>query len=254
MTDPLGLSIGTANLVGARVGSPPLTRRAVLTLSRAVTIDGFVERVGDPVPLVAADGSHHRADHLMVEALAAMVDAGSPTSSITIARPAYWSPAAVSALRSALLTVPMFAPIGVPVPIVADATAALTALAVDPGLPTDGVVGLIDFGAGGTSFTLADAGSGFAFVEETVRYVEFSGDLIDQLLLTHVVNGLVGAHGLDPSATAAVSALGRLRDECRDAKQRLSSEAATDIAVELPMHRSRVRLTRSELDGLIAAP
>ena len=91
MTDPLGLSIGTTNLVGARVGSPPLTRRAVLTLSQghapqvgvppgtpdpdAITIAGFVERIGDPIPLAADDGSRHLADRLIVEALAAMVDA-----------------------------------------------------------------------------------------------------------------------------------------------------------------------------------
>src|ERR1700756_3609864 len=84
MTDPLGMSIGTTNLVGARVGSPPLTRRAVLTLSQghapqvgvppgppdpdAITIAGFVERVGDPIPLVAADGCQHLADRLIVEA------------------------------------------------------------------------------------------------------------------------------------------------------------------------------------------
>ena len=96
----------------------------------------------------------------------------------------------MSALRGALLTVPTFTPNGVLVPVVADATAALTALAVDPGLPADGVVGLIDFGASGTSLTLADAGSGFAPVDETVRYLEFSGDQIDQLLLTYILDGL----------------------------------------------------------------
>src|ERR1700730_9998764 len=271
MTDPLGLSIGPTNLVGARVGSPPLTRRAVLTLYRgyapqvgappaetdpnAITITGFVERVGDPIPLVAPDGSQHRADRLLVEALAAMVDdSGAPTSDITIARPAHWGSAALSALREALLTVPTFTPNGVLVPVVADATTALTALAVDPGLPADGVVGLIDFGASGTSLTLADAGSGFAPVDETVRYLEFSGDQIDQLLLTYIVDGLARRNGVDTAATAAVDSLGRLRDDCRDAKERLSSESATEVDVELPMHRSRIRLTRSELDGQIADP
>jgi hypothetical protein len=259
MTDPLGLSIGTTNLVAARVGSPPLTRRAVLTLYRghpnAITITGFVERIGDPVPLVAADGSQHRVDWLLVEALAAMVaDSGAPTSDITIARPAHWGSAALSALHGALLTVPTFAPNGVLVPVVADATAALTALAVDPGLPADGVVGLIDFGASGTSLTLADAGSGFAPVDETVRYLEFSGDQIDQLLLTYILDRLPGADGIDTAATAAVDSLDRLRDDCRDAKERLSSESVTEVDVELPMHRSRIRLTRSELDGQIADP
>jgi Hsp70 protein len=259
MTDPLGLSIGTTHLVAARVGSPPLTRRAVLTLyggyAHAITITGFVERVGDPIPLVATDGSQHRSDRLLVEALAAMVaDSGAPTSDITIARPAHWGSAALSALREALLTVPTFTPNGVLVPVVADATTALTALAIDPGLPADGVVGLIDFGASGTSLTLADAGSGFAPVDETVRYLEFSGDQIDQLLLTYVVDGLTGAQGVDTAATAAVESLGRLRDDCRDAKERLSSESATEVDVELPMHSGRIRLTRSELDGQIADP
>ena len=32
MSDPLGLSIGTTNLVAARVGNQPVTRRSVLTL------------------------------------------------------------------------------------------------------------------------------------------------------------------------------------------------------------------------------
>ncbi|WP_460009916.1 hypothetical protein, partial [Mycobacterium avium] len=32
MYDPLGLSIGTTNLVAARNGSPPVSRRCVLTL------------------------------------------------------------------------------------------------------------------------------------------------------------------------------------------------------------------------------
>src|SRR5215217_9235637 len=71
MTDALGLSIGATNLVAARVGRPPVMRRAVLTLfpDRApevgapaedpalgqpgVVLSGFVDRVGDPVPLVA---------------------------------------------------------------------------------------------------------------------------------------------------------------------------------------------------------
>ena len=60
-----------------------------------VTLTGFVERVGDPVPLVAADGSSHHADRLLVEALDAMVYVvgGEPSSQIAIAVPAHWGPA-----------------------------------------------------------------------------------------------------------------------------------------------------------------
>ena len=79
---------------------------------------------------------------------------------------------------------------------------------------------LLDFGANGTSLSLADAGSDFAPIDGTVRYGEFSGDEIDQLLLTHVLNGITGAGVVDTAATAAVGSLSRLRDECRRRRER----------------------------------
>src|ERR1700746_3271919 len=114
MSDALGLSIGMTNLVAARVNTPPVTRRAVLTLfphrapevgvpsenpnltEPGLVLTGFVERVGDPVPLVAADGSTHQAERLLVEALDAMVYTvgnGTPPSDVAIAVPAHWGPA-----------------------------------------------------------------------------------------------------------------------------------------------------------------
>ena len=90
MTEPLGLSIGTTNLVAARVGRPPVTRRSILTLvpgqapevggpgeipdhsGAGIVLSGFVERVGDPVPLVAADGTSHRGEQVLAAALDAM--------------------------------------------------------------------------------------------------------------------------------------------------------------------------------------
>ena len=83
----LGLSIGTTNLVAASGDLAPITRRSVLTLfnDRApevgeyagpnqprLVLTGFVERVGDPVPLVASDGSSHRGEIVLVEALDAI--------------------------------------------------------------------------------------------------------------------------------------------------------------------------------------
>ncbi len=218
----------------------------------AVTITGFVERVGDPIPLVTADGSRHRADRLMAEALTALVDAsGPPPSAITIAKPAYWGAAAVSALQSAMHR---REPNGVVPAVVPDATAALAALAVDPGLPQDGVVALLDFGASGTSITLADAGSRFTAVDETLRHHEFSGDQIDQLLLTYILDGLVNARGFDTSATAPVGSLSALQDSCRQAKERLSGQPATEVHIELPLYRSRIQVTRAEFESRIADP
>ena len=94
-TPALGVAIGTTNLVATRSGQPPISRRSVLTLwdnrpaevgvpsqnpeltspnltQAGVVLRGFVERVGDPVPLVAADGSAHRGEALLTAALEAM--------------------------------------------------------------------------------------------------------------------------------------------------------------------------------------
>jgi hypothetical protein len=275
MSDTLGLSVGMTNLVAARAGNPPVTRRAVLTLfahrapevgvpsenpnlnEPGLVMTGFVERIGDPVPLVGADGSTHRAERLLVEALDAMtytVGNGTPPSNVAIAVPAHWGPAVLGALRGVLRTKPNLSPNGVPAPLVSDATAALAALQSDPGLPSNGVVALLDIGGSGTNITLADAASNFEPIGETVRITEFSGDQIDQAILTHVLADIASSGGTDPAGTAAVGSLSRLREQSRQAKERLSAETATVIPAELPGFRSDIRITRTELDGLIAGP
>lgn len=275
MTEPLGLSIGMTNLVAARVGHPPVTRRSILNLyaDRApevgapaeiagftepqLVLDGFVERVGDPVPVVAADGSAHRGEQSLARALDAMarlVDSGAP---IAVAVPAHWGPGTVGALRGALRGEPRLSPGGVPPALIPDATAALAALRVAPGLPAQGVIVLVDLGGSGSSVTLADAGSGAATIGQTVRYPEFSGEGIDQALLDHVLSGIASAETADPAGTAGTAAVGplaRLRDNCRAAKERLSGETATAVAVELPGFQSDVRVTRPELEQLISEP
>ncbi len=79
-------------------------------------------------------------------------------------------------------------------------------------------------------------------------------DLIDQGLLTHVVNDLSAAGTIDLAGTSAIGSLGRLRAECRRAKERLSTESVTALVAELPGHRSDVRLNRNELDDVIGEP
>ena len=77
--DSLGLSIGATNMVAVRAGQPPVRRRSVLTVfphrpaevglpgenpdltESGLVLWGFADRVGDPVPIVAPDGSSHRA-------------------------------------------------------------------------------------------------------------------------------------------------------------------------------------------------
>jgi Hsp70 protein len=243
----LGLSVGATNLAGTRDGQTAVIRPSELTV-QGLRLTGFVDRVGDPVPLVAPDGSTHQSERLLAAALGEMaqsVTEGMPVSDVAVTVPAHWSPSVVGILRRNLRD---------GLPVVTDATAALTALRANPGLPTRGVIVLCDFGGSGTSITLADAESDFAPIGDTVRYSDFSGDHIDQTLLKHVVAGLFDASQTDPSGTAMVGSLVRLRDECRRAKERLSAETATAVVAELPGHRADIRVARTELEDLIQAP
>jgi hypothetical protein len=240
----LGLSVGATNLAGTRDGQTAVIRPAELTL-HGQRLTGFVDRVGDPVPLIAPDGSKHRSEELLADALGAMAHAvtdGMPVSDVAVTVPAHWRASVVDTLRRNLRG---------RLPVVSDATAALTALRANPGLPTRGVIVLCDFGGSGTSITLANAARDFAPFGETVRLPDFSGDQIDQALLTHVVGGLAE---IDPSGTAMVGSLVRLRDECRRAKERLSAETATAVVADLPGQRADIRVTRTELEDLMAAP
>lgn len=259
MSDPqggkgnsLGLTVGATNLAGAGDGQRAVIRPSALTLDQGITLAGFVDRVGDPVPIVAEDGSRHRPEMLLVEALdgVARTSAKTPVSEVAIAVPAHWRPAVVDALRGALRSKPGLTRS----PLVSDAAAAVTALRAAPGLPTSGVIVLCDFGGSGASITLVDAAANDAQIGETMRVPDFSGDLIDQAILTKVVEGVFEASGADPAGTSMVGSLTVLRDECRRAKERLSDEAATAIAVDVPGMETNVRMTRTELDALIAAP
>ncbi|SON59302.1 Chaperone protein DnaK [Mycobacterium simulans] len=271
MYDPLGLSIGTTNLVAASNGKAPVSRRAVLTLyphcapkvgvraenpnltESGTLMSGFVERIGDSVALVSPDGSAHDPDLLMVEALDAMVvtvGADVSSSEISIAVPAHWKPATVQALRSGLRTHVGFIRSGMAPRLVPDAIAALTAVKSELGLPAGGVVGLLDFGGSGTYVTLVDTKSDFEPVSATMRYEDFSGSQIDQALLLHVIDEL--GHGdVDPESTTAVGQLGELREQCREAKERLSTDAVTQLAAELRGSSFVIEVNRDEFESLI---
>jgi actin-like ATPase involved in cell morphogenesis len=269
MSESFGLSIGVANLVAARVGSAPVTRSSVLTLFEhrpteiglpaenpnltepGLVLRGFVERVGDRAPLVAADGTKYLGAALTVEAIEAMARAAGYGTPVTIAVPAYWSEAQSAALREEFFAQPDLARGGVPPVLISDATAALAALRAKPGFPTDGVIALCDFGAGGTSVTLTNAASNFQQIGPTVRYADFSGDAIDQLLLDHVRTAASDVTTADLASTARIGSQTRLLGECRRAKEQLSTATVSAIPAG---SGEDVRLSRTEFEQLISGP
>ncbi|HWT47361.1 MAG TPA: Hsp70 family protein [Mycobacterium sp.] len=269
MSESLGLSIGVANLVAARAGSAPVIRSSVLTLfehrpteiglpeenpnltEHGLVLRGFVERVGDRAPLLAADGTKYLGAALTVEAIEAMARTVGYGTPITIAVPAYWSEAQSAALREEFFAQPDLARGGVPPVLISDAAAALAALRTKPGFPTDGVVALCDFGAGGTSVTLTNAASNLQQIGPSVRSAGFSGDAIDQLILNHLRATASDVTATDLASTARIGSQTRLLGECRRAKEQLSTATMATIAGD---SGEDVRLSRTEFEQLISEP
>jgi hypothetical protein len=269
MSESLGLSIGVANLVAARVGSSPVTRSPVLTLFEhrpteiglpeenpnlsepGLVLRGFVERVGDRAPLVAADGTKYLGAALTVEAIEAMARTAGYGTPVTIAVPAYWSQAQSTALRDEFFAQTDLTRGGVPPVLISDATAALAALRAQPGFPTDGVIALCDFGAGGTSVTLTNAASNFQQIGPSVRDTDFSGDAIDQLVVDHVRTAASDVTTTDLASTARIGAQSRLLRECRRAKEQLSTATVATVAAG---SGADVQLPRTEFEQLISGP
>lgn len=265
----MGMSVGATTLA-AVTADRAITRRPVLTLfrdrpsqigmpsensavnaaldERGLVVTDFVDRVGGGEPVVAGDGSTHRAEQLLGDGLHALAYAateGRPIPpAVAVTHPAHWSREAVAALRTALGRVSEWAQH--PVTLISDTTAVLTALQANPGLPDHGTIVVCDFGGSGTNITLVDAGRGFEPIGATRRITTFSGDVIDQALLDHVVADL-GGNGDGPPT---VGSLTRLRNQCRDAKEQLSTETVAELAG----FHGGVWLTRAELDEALRQP
>ena len=276
MTQGVGLSVGATNVAAVMPGCTAVTRQSVLTLYRhrrpevgvpsenprldecGLVVTGFVDRAGDPVGIVATDGSFHRGEVLIADALRALcftVTGGrAPASRPGVTFPAHWRAAAADALRRELMSLPEWATGSRPLTLISDAAAALTTLQAEPGLPNRGVVALCDFGGTGTTLTLADAENGYRPIGAAVRHSDFSGELIDQALLAHMVTDLPIAGTADAAGTAAIGSLHRLRAQCRGAKERLSRGAVTTLSADVPGARGEVRVTRSELEDEIRGP
>lgn len=267
----LGLSIGTTNLA-AVTSDNAITRKPVLTLypdrpaevgipaenprlqGPGVVITGFVNRVGDPRGVVALDGSVHRSEMLIADALRALAHAATDgrgvPDDVAVTYPAHWESHAVEALGAALSEIPEWSRRARPVLLIPDAAATLLAVRTSPGIPPRGTVAVCDFGGSGTNITLMHADGDYRALAPTIRHRDFSGDLIDQALLGVAIANMPTT-GAFPTGTAAIGSLSRLRSACRVAKEQLSSSAVATLTDGLTGTRGEVRLTRHELDDAI---
>ena len=280
----LGITIGSGGSVavatgggtrgaGAHGGDLVLSHRSALLLksdgaavfadstapgARGALLEDFVSRVGDPVGLLAEDGSVHAAADLVARAAECLVTeiaaaTGEHPAAAVLCHPARWPAHAVEAQRTALSRA-VFSRRGRREPVLMpEPLAAARWLAETHGPQAGEALVVLDLGASGASATVVRTGSPSGLVA-TVRSEEPAGAEFDLLTMRYVLANALGDTEFDPFDPATERGLAILRENCRAAKEILSKNTATTVCVPLDGASARVRLVRDELEELIRGP
>ena len=209
-------------------------------------------RFGDPVPVILG-GVSYTATALIAHQLRAVADLvsgreGGRPAMVTLTHPANWGPYK----RELFAQVPGLAGLG-EVCMLTEPEAAAAHYARSDHLDPGALVAVYDLGGGTFDATvLRTAEHGFDILGRPEGIEGLGGLDFDEAVFTHVDRALDGAVSrLDPADPRATSAAIRLRRECVTAKETLSADTETTIAVLLPGLQTEVRLTRGEFEKMI---
>jgi molecular chaperone DnaK (HSP70) len=228
----------------------PAERRAFTDPVR--TAREFKRRMGDPTPIVLG-GTPFPAEALQARLLSAIVaqvtaTEGDPPATIALCHPAAYSPFK----RDLLLDAARLADVE-DVRLISEPEAAAVFYDSRQKIAPGEVVAVYDFG-GGTfdASVLRNTGAGFELLGTPEGIERLGGVDVDHAVLAHVNEATGGAAtALDTGDPEGLAMLARLREDCRLAKEALSTDSDTDIAVALPSLRTVVRLTRAELEAMV---
>lgn len=232
--------------------------RATGRHSSDVLLEGFLARVGDPVAMLAEDGSAHSAADLVATAIGCLLDeitweAGRYVDETVVAcHPASWSRHTVDIQRAALDQ----AGLG-EVTLVPEPTAAVRWLDAAHGPLTDGAVVVYDLGGSGLTVSVVRTGDHASLLGTPLRSTDIAGAEFDLLTMRYVLANAALANDFDPFDPLVERELSALRERCRNAKEELSINTATVVPVRLDPAAPRggnVRLVRGELEDLLRGP
>ncbi len=212
----------------------------------------FKRRLGDPTPIILG-GTPYGAEALLAHLLAAVVrgvseQLGESPESIVLCHPASYGAYKIDLLRQAV----RLADVG-DVSLITEPEAAALHYAIEERVPAGAAVAIYDFGGGTFDATvLRTSADGFELVGRPEGMERLGGIDFDEAIFRHVLDSIREA-GLEPDSSdpGMLPALAQLRDECRRAKEALSSDTDTTIAVYLPAACTDVRLTRTEFEAMI---
>ena len=212
----------------------------------------FKRRLGDPTPIILG-GTPYGAEALIGHLLGSIVgrvavQMGGQPAAIAVCHPASYGEYKIDLLRQAVRQ----ADIG-PVELITEPQAAALHYALQERVPTGEVIAVYDFGGGTFDATiLRKTDDGFEQLGRPEGMERLGGIDFDEAIFAHVMT-TVRAAGvvLDPNDPATLAGVARLREECRRAKEGLSTDTDATIAVSLPGIQTDVRLTREEFESMI---
>ncbi len=225
-------------------------RRSLLEPLR--TAREFKRRLGDPTPILLGSAPYS-AETLMSYLLRGIFDLvveqqGDRPDSLVISHPANWGLYKLDLLEQAV----RMAEVGQARYVTEPIAAALHYAGRERIEPGD-IVAVYDFG-GGTfdAALLRRTELSFEPLGEPEGIERLGGIDFDEAVFVHVMQSLADqVQDLDPSDSSAMSAVARLREECRQAKEALSVDTDVIIPVILPNIQTEVRLTRSEFEEMV---
>ncbi len=226
-------------------------RRSLIEPTR--TAREFKRRLGDSVPLLLG-GSPFSAEALTAEVLRYTIALateryGVAPHRLALSHPANWGPFKLDVLRAA---VSLAGENPDRVTFISEPEAAALAYAAHDRPPHGAVVAVYDLGGGTFDVAvLQDAGNRYRLIGEPGGVERLGGIDFDEALFRHVL-GLVEADvDLTSEDPPVIADLMALRNACVAAKEALSVETDTTVAVRLGAHRQEVRVVRSEFEALI---
>src|SRR5260221_6858216 len=212
----------------------------------------FKRRVGDTTPLLLG-GSPMSAQALMGKMLRWTLDhviqlQGGPPEHVVVSHPANWGPYKLDLLGQAI----RMAEMGDSSTLTEPEAAAIyysSTQRVEPGE----TIAVYDLGGGTFDAAVLRKTEGGFEILGTPEGIEHLGGIdIDEAVFAHVAAALGGAlDGLDADDPMAQAAVARLRGDCVEAKEALSTDSSASIQVLLPNVQAEVRITRDELERMI---
>jgi len=245
----------TPSIVAVRADGIILTgeaaeRRAGQDPSRAAR--EFKRRLGDPTPLLLGGvpyGAESLTGHLLAAIVAHVAERqGESAALVGLSHPANYGAYKLDLLQEAARLAGIDSIVFVPEPVAAAVHYSQTERVADGDL-----IAVYDLGGGTFDASLVRrTDRSFEVIGRPDGIERFGGSDMDEAVLGHV-RSVLGDDLLqvDLDKAAVRTALARLREECRSAKEGLSGDTEVAIPVMLPGLHTEVRLTRPEFEDMI---